>query len=120
MPAGRQIEAHDPVVRLQKRHVHGHVRGRAAVRLDVDAPLFLGKPERGERAVLAKRLRVVKQRGGRLSIKESVSLESASVGVLRNVYEQTVTRNHTYLDLVDVFVAPVVPSARQTLAVLVG
>eukprot|EP00982_Pelagococcus_subviridis_P017235 31525-Pelagococcus_subviridis.AAC.1 len=54
-----EVQTHDPVVRDEERGVHCHVRGGAAVRLDVDPPLGLVEAERGERAVLAEPLHLV-------------------------------------------------------------
>eukprot|EP00630_Chrysocystis_fragilis_P007340 CAMPEP_0197394282 /NCGR_PEP_ID=MMETSP1165-20131217/4790_1 /TAXON_ID=284809 /ORGANISM="Chrysocystis fragilis, Strain CCMP3189" /LENGTH=540 /DNA_ID=CAMNT_0042919969 /DNA_START=357 /DNA_END=1978 /DNA_ORIENTATION=- len=54
-----QVQAHDPVVRLQQRRVDGEVRGRAGVRLDVAAPLSVAQAVRLEGARLAEVLDLV-------------------------------------------------------------
>mmetsp|Transcript_4311 Transcript_4311/g.19240 ORF Transcript_4311/g.19240 Transcript_4311/m.19240 type:complete len:282 (-) Transcript_4311:28-873(-) len=54
-----QVEAHDPVVGVEERGVHGHVGGGTGVRLHVDAPLGLVEAVSGERAVLAEDLDLV-------------------------------------------------------------
>mmetsp|Transcript_3376 Transcript_3376/g.10447 ORF Transcript_3376/g.10447 Transcript_3376/m.10447 type:complete len:478 (+) Transcript_3376:332-1765(+) len=51
--AVRQVQRHDPLVRLQQRRVHLEVRRRPRERLDVDAPLLGVERERLQSAPLA-------------------------------------------------------------------
>jgi len=55
----RQVKAHDTVVGLEERSVHGEVGGRARVRLNVYAPLLLIQVERSESTILAEALDLV-------------------------------------------------------------
>ena len=72
-----QVEAHDPVVRVEQRGVHGEIGGGAGERLDVDAPLVILEPERLERAPLAQALGLVDE-----LVAAVVALAGKALGVL--------------------------------------
>jgi hypothetical protein len=54
-----QVQAHDAVVGLQQRGVHGKVGGGAAQGLHVDAPLLGGQAKQVQGAALTQQLRLV-------------------------------------------------------------
>ena len=72
-----QVEAHDPVVGVEQRGVHGEVGWGPGERLDVDAPLVILEPERLERALLAQPLRLVDE-----LVTAVVALAGEALGVL--------------------------------------